>query len=134
MVFGVFDGLHEGHHHFLSEAIQKCDELIVVVAPDEVARILKGHSPHVSLQERIEAITAFAPHVKVVSGDSDSGSWKVLDSYTPDMVILGYDQGAIADELETRAIPYMYLSAHEPGRFKSSILNGVVKPWTSPES
>ena len=45
MVFGVFDGLHEGHKYLLTEAAKLCDELVVVVTLDEAVATLKGHLP-----------------------------------------------------------------------------------------
>lgn len=124
MVFGVFDGLHEGHRHFLSEASDNCDTLVVVVATDKAARALKGRAPRYALTERIEAVREALPGAEVVAGDDETGSWNVLSAHAPDIVILGYDQDALAEELEKRSVPHMYLSAHEPERFKSSILNG----------
>jgi glycerol-3-phosphate cytidylyltransferase-like family protein len=70
----------------------------------------------------MNAIAAFAPRATVVAGDEDTGSWRVLLNHAPDIVMLGYDQDAIANELEKRSVPYLYLSPHEPERFKSSIL------------
>ena len=124
MVFGVFDGFHEGHRHFLSEASKGCNALVVVVATDTAARALKGHVPRHALAERIEAVKEFLPGAEVVAGDDETGSWKVLSAYAPDIVILGYDQDALAEEMKRRSVPHTYLSAYEPERFKSSLLNG----------
>jgi len=43
MVFGVFDGLHEGHLFFLDEAQKYGDNLIIVVASDINVKNIKKH-------------------------------------------------------------------------------------------
>lgn len=120
IVFGVFDCFHEGHKHFLSDAAAKCDELAVVVARDDAVSLLKGFLPSEPLEARMNAIREWNPALSVLPGDADQGSWKILEQVKPDMALLGYDQGALAGELESRAIPYIYLSAHEPEKYKSS--------------
>jgi len=132
IVFGVFDGLHAGHKHFLSKAKAKCDELVVVVAPDEAARVLKGRAPRRALSDRMKNVIAFDSELRVVPGDETQGSWRVLVSEKPDVVLLGYDQDALGAEIEKRGIPVEHLSAHEPEQYKSSIMNG--KPSTLAES
>ena len=42
MVFGTFDGIHDGHRHFLREAKKQGEELIVAVSKDEVVQKLKN--------------------------------------------------------------------------------------------
>jgi cytidyltransferase-like protein len=123
MVFGVFDGLHTGHEHFLKTAASRSSELVVVVAPDEAVRILKGKAPRRSLEERMAAIAAFNPAFMVVPGDEAPGSWQVIVSHEPDVVYLGYDQQALAGELDAHGVNYEFLSSHEPEKYKSSLLN-----------
>ena len=123
MVFGVFDGLHEGHKHFLSEAAKGCDELVVVVAPSETAGMLKGRAPKRNFKERAEAVAAFGQKFLVVSGDITLGAWSVLEKHRPDMVFLGYDQGGIAEELKRRGVPFTALPPYFPERYKSELLN-----------
>ncbi len=45
VVFGVFDGLHEGHKKFLTDAAARCVELIVVVAHPKAVLTLKKKYP-----------------------------------------------------------------------------------------
>jgi FAD synthetase len=45
IAFGVFDGLHEGHRHFLREARKLGGRLTVAVAHDEAVVMLKGRRP-----------------------------------------------------------------------------------------
>src|SRR3989338_1589975 len=125
MVFGVFDGLHEGHKYLLTEAAKLCDELVVVVTLDEAVSTLKGHLPQQRYKERVAAITAFNPTLKIVEGDPALGEWTVLKTHKPDMVILGYDQERIAKELRLVSVFYKFVSAYKPAEFKSSIVNGT---------
>lgn len=123
LVFGVFDGLHEGHRHFLSQALTLCDELIVVVAQSETVQTLKGHAPKYSYKERRSAITAFKDTLTIVPGDFVLGSWSAIHTHKPDVVFLGYDQYSIAEELKKMAIPMVFLESHYPETYKSSLLH-----------
>lgn len=123
MVFGVFDGLHEGHRHFLLEALQYCQQLIVVVAHPDIVLALKQRLPMQPLEERIRAVSAFHPPLHVIAGDTAIGTWSALKQYQPDIVFLGYDQERLGQELKTLDIPSQFISSHYPEKFKSSLLN-----------
>jgi cytidyltransferase-like protein len=123
IVFGVFDGLHEGHKSFLRQAASKCDQLTVVVTVPEIVQALKNRVPKYSYADRFAAIQAFDKELKVVPSDAVLGEWSVLENLRPDMVFLGYDQQAIATELEKLGVPFTFLTSHEPERYKSSILH-----------
>ena len=126
MVFGVFDGLHEGHRYFLSEAARRCERLIVVLTLPETAEKLKGRTPRYSFAERAEALLAFNPALSIVPSDSALGAWNVLEAEHPDHVFLGYDQEALAQELMRKSIPATSLPAHFPERYKSGLLNAKI--------
>jgi len=123
MVFGVFDGLHEGHKFLLTEAAKGCEELVVVVTPDETVKLLKKRFPKHPYSARSSAITQFNSSLKVIPGDEKPGQWTVLADHRPDMVFLGYDQQAIADELKKIDIPFTFLAPHHPHKYKSSLLD-----------
>src|SRR3989344_4689818 len=100
MVFGVFDGLHEGHRAFLKEAKAQGDYLIAVLARDHIVEHLKGHLPRLNLAGRFEHLKK-ADHVDaVVVGDVNLGEWNVLDLHRPAVIALGYDQEALKEDLE----------------------------------
>ncbi len=122
MVFGVFDGLHPGHHHFLREAETHCSQLIVVVARDRVVEDLKHKTPTFSERERHDTLQAAFPNARVILGDTTQGSWGPLQ-YHPDCVFLGYDQATLGDALQARGQRVHTLSPHEPHRYKSSLLH-----------
>lgn len=123
VVFGVFDGLHEGHKYFLTEAAKRCEKLIVAVTSSEVVLHLKGHLPRFEQNERIIVIQNFNSKLEVVEGDETLGRWTVLKKYIPEIVFLGHDQQALAKELTKLNIPFIFLGAHHPERHKSSIIH-----------
>ncbi|MBY0539134.1 adenylyltransferase/cytidyltransferase family protein [Patescibacteria group bacterium] len=122
LVFGVFDGFHEGHKFFLKEALKRTDELLVVVASDIAVEILKGKSPRVLFVERARAVSDFDNRIRTIQGDDEQGSWSVLKNAQPDIVFLGYDQTAIADELKKMKVRFDFIEPHEPHVYKSSKL------------
>jgi cytidyltransferase-like protein len=121
MVFGVFDNFHPGHEFFLSAAVQKCNELIVVVTLSEIVLLLKGKLPVHDFNNRMLNIKKFNPELIVVPGDTKLGAWDVLKTYSPDIIFLGYDQQSIAQELEKLNMPYVFLNSYEPNKYKSSL-------------
>lgn len=123
IVFGVFDGMHEGHKHFLSEASKLADKLTIVLTLPETAVILKGRSPRHSYEERKAAIRAFKPDAEIVPSDAKLGEWSVFKNRKPCLVILGYDQQGIAKELEKIGVYFIFIDSHYPEKYKSSLLN-----------
>ena len=129
MIFGVFDGLHEGHKYFLSKAKKLGDHLIAVVTTDESVKKLKGNLPTVSFDKRQEGILKNDNVDEVVPNDRELYAWGVLDKHKPDIIAIGYDQTelkkALEDyiqkkglKLELRVIP-----SFKPHQYKSSLLN-----------
>ncbi len=123
MVYGVFDGFHEGHRHFLEQAKEHCDTLIVVVAHPAIVSALKQHTPHYSLPERIDAIHTRYNDCTIIAGDTEIGTWSALKQYQPDIILLGYDQERLGQELERLGVRHTFISSHHPEKFKSSLLN-----------
>ena len=121
MVFGVFDGLHEGHKHFLVDAKGRCEKLIVVVTRDSVSKTRKGFAPKRNEAERVLALKDYDGELSVVLGDDEDGSWHVLDAYDPERVFLGYDQAEMSIELKKMGIPFTFLDAYKPGEYRSSL-------------
>jgi cytidyltransferase-like protein len=78
MVFGVFDGLHDGHREFLRHARGHGDYLIAVVTPDHIVHELKGRVPDEHEGDRIEKLWLEGLADRVVVGDSDLGTWQVV--------------------------------------------------------
>ena len=101
LCFGTFDGLHDGHRFFLREAGKLGDSLIVIVARDETVTELKHRTVRLTLAERMAAIVEEFPKASVVAGDRVQGSWKVLQTYTPQIIALGHDQDALGSALNS---------------------------------
>ncbi len=128
MVFGVFDGIHQGHRALLKEAKSHGDYLIAVVTQDHVIQYLKGHPPHRNFAERAAALRNEDIVDLVVKGDGDLGSWGVIAKHKPDIIALGYDQGMLRTSLEDyfdkldRKPTIATMNPHEPDIYHSSLL------------
>jgi cytidyltransferase-like protein len=128
LVFGVFDGLHEGHTQFLKQARACGDYLVAVVARDMVAEEVKGMYPRLPANVRLEHLRASGEVDEVVLGDKKSGSYEVVKAQKPAVVALGYDQEKLKEDLEKRRKEFNWeleikvMEPHQPEKFHSSIL------------
>lgn len=130
LVFGVFDRLHPGHLHFLEEARALGESLVVIVARDSTVLRLKNKTPRDSEVARIKALLGVQNVSRSLLGDAELGTYDVLKQENPDVIALGYDQLGLKKDLEEkmgagflRKIPTVVLEAHEPEKYKSSLLN-----------
>lgn len=129
LVFGTFDGLHEGHYAFLKQAREKADRLTVVVAHDETVKQLKGRETMFPLAERMVAVKETSIPDEVIAGDSYLGNYLCLNKAKPDMIALGYDQQELGNDLSRwmkevgQEIPIVTLTAYKPEKYKSSLLH-----------
>ena len=129
-IFGVFDGIHDGHRAFISEAKERGDKLVAVVARDEVVNKLKGKSPINNEASRIKSLLEIPDIDLVFLGDGEEGTYNIVKEIKPDIIYLGYDQQALFDNI-TRAIndgvlpdiELVYGKAHKGDTLHSSILN-----------
>ncbi len=132
MVFGVFDGLHEGHRAMLKEARKYGNYLIAVVMPDLMGRRLKGRVPKLPLKKRIAALKKEKVD-KVVVGDAKMGSWQVLKKYQPKIVACGYDQRELKEALKKKLaqwdspIKVVQLKAWQPNEYHSRLISNKSK-------
>lgn len=99
LVFGVFDGLHDGHKYFLTEAGKLGDNLHICVASDEYVQDFKNKIPKHNIEERKMAIGEFLPKAILHSGDKEIGKWNIFQSIMPDVIALGYDQKGLEEAL-----------------------------------
>jgi len=128
LLFGTFDGVHEGHRSCFLQAKKHADHLVVAVAPDGVVVKLKGRPAHSTAEERVRHLK-FEPLVdEVVMGDREIGTYEVLSTIKPDLVGIGYDQYELAEHLRIWARSFMpnlilvRLESFEPETYKSSKL------------
>ena len=128
LVFGTFDGLHDGHRFFLRKAKKLGERLIVIVAQDSIVKKLKGRAPRESLQERLAGLRGSGLADEAVAGDETLGEWSAVKKYRPETIALGYDQTRLAAELraysqkENLPITLVTLPSHKPGTFHSRFL------------
>ncbi|MBI2075335.1 MAG: adenylyltransferase/cytidyltransferase family protein [Candidatus Harrisonbacteria bacterium] len=128
MVFGVFDGMHEGHKAFLREAKKFGEHLIAVVAPNHIVEHLKGYLPEIDIAERMAHLEAEDGVGEVAVGDEKLSGWEVIKKYQPDVIALGYDQEALKADLEKNIHQLGYhpeikvMSSFEPNIYHSSLL------------
>jgi FAD synthetase len=106
MASGVFDLLHPGHLHYLSEARKLGDELFVVVATDKTVRKRK-HEPITPQEMRVRMVGALKIVDRAVLG-SDGDMFRVVEELRPDIIALGYDQehdeATLREELAKRRL------------------------------
>ncbi|MEK7546926.1 MAG: adenylyltransferase/cytidyltransferase family protein [Patescibacteria group bacterium] len=130
MIFGVFDGVHDGHKYFLSEAKKLGDHLTAVVAADKVVEILKGRKPARNIAERIAHIETQDGVDGAIAGDAEMGSWDIVKKFRPDIVAVGYDQKELKEDMENSlknfdwSLEIKIISPHQPEKYHNSIING----------
>ena len=114
LVFGVFDGIHEGHRAFLQQARQSQNKrgilrgtnakekvlLVAAVTRDEVVERLKGRKPRKDQGLRIKELMEAGLVDEAVEGDEETGRWEVIGKVRPDIIALGYDQDALRVALQ----------------------------------
>ena len=132
MVFGTFDGLHEGHRDLFAQAKRHGDTLIVIVARDTTVEKVKGRKPRAEENERLAAVKMDASVSDAYLGNTGE-VYQVITDHKPDTICLGYDQQAFTAELadwlvkQYRSIPIIRLTAFHPDKYKSSLLRERAK-------
>jgi FAD synthetase len=129
LIFGVFDLLHPGHGHFISESAKLGDELVVVVARDAGVEKRKGRLPEYNETKRLAAIRELSQVAEAELSDEMEGNYEVVKKFRPDIIALGHDQQALRADLMRAmkegiipGIKLVEISAHEPDKFKTSKL------------
>lgn len=134
LVFGTFDGLHEGHLDLFKQARELGDYLIVVVSRDSTVKKNKNKTPKFNEQERLKAVQENIMVNEARLGNEEHDPTK--DRYTlikeinPDIVCLGYDQARFAEKLHKELaemglghVRVEILKPYKPEIYHSSLLN-----------
>jgi FAD synthetase len=129
LIFGVFDGIHEGHLSFINNAKKVGDHLVAIVARDSIVKGLKGELPKYNEVERIEALLKIPEIDRVLLGDLELSTYNILKEVKPDVVFLGYDQNVLYEDLkkkiksgDLKEIEIILGTPHKGDEFHSSIL------------
>jgi FAD synthetase len=126
LVFGTFDGIHEGHMHFLKEA-SKLGDLTVSVSSDENVITLKKHEPVFKASLRKRKVLELKITDSVIIGEKGVETWNHLKKIKPDIIALGYDQRELKKSLMPLAKIYNFkikvLKSFKPKIFHSRLLS-----------
>lgn len=140
LVFGTFDGLHEGHKDFFRQAREYEDppshkaserqvHLVVVVGRDSTVERTKNRLPKFNEQERLKAVQECEFVNEARLGNEGNNPYKVIEEVNPQIICLGYDQTHFVDKLEQKikemglTINIIRLKPYKPEIYHSSILN-----------
>ena len=128
VVFGVFDGIHEGHRYLFHQAKSHGEELFVIVGRDQTTSRLKNQRPRLSEYDRLHGVLREQWVADAVLGDERLSTYYVLEQLNQDVICLGYDQHELAQDLrrwmaeQARLIPTVTLQPFKPGHFHNSLL------------
>lgn len=100
VVFGIFDGIHNGHRSLFARAKEYGDYLVVIVGRDKSCLELKQKKPENSEEKRRELVEKEENVDEAVLGDKELSTYKVLQEIDPDVVCLGYDQEELSQDLK----------------------------------
>ena len=134
LVFGTFDGLHEGHKDLFSQAAKYGDYVIAVVARDSTVLKNKGRHPKFNEQERLNEVKLSGLVQEAVLGDENhdtkNSQYDLIAKIKPDIICLGYDQAPFKEKLgeelkrmNLETVEIVILKPYKPETYKSSILN-----------
>lgn len=73
LALSSFDMFHVGHLSAIRQALEAIDDLVLVVADDQLVRARRGSEPWVAATERVEVLAAFFPSLAVESTATDDG-------------------------------------------------------------
>lgn len=129
MLFGTFDGLHEGHLNFFKQARELADDvfLIACIARDKNVFKIKNKKTILLENKRKSLVKRCNLIDKVVLGNLDNYLSQILKE-KPDIIALGYDQKVFVKELKDYIkkkkldIKIVRLKSHKPHIYKNSLL------------
>ena len=129
LVFGTFDGLHEGHKDFFRQAKEFGDYLMVVVGRDSTVLSVKKKTPKFNENDRLDVVQKCKYVDFARLGNENVSKYEVIKELKPDVICLGYDQSFFTGQLEEKIkemgfnIPIVRLNAYKQKIYKSSLLN-----------
>ncbi|MCL2134654.1 MAG: FAD synthase [Candidatus Bathyarchaeota archaeon] len=106
---GVFDLLHLGHVRYLEQAKHaggKNAVLIVIIARDSTVEKIKGIKPIMPEDQRKVLVESLKIVDQAILGYKDMAIDEMVNEIKPDIIALGYDQQAMAQNVK------VYLNTH----------------------
>lgn len=128
VIFGIFDGIHDGHRDVFRQAKEQGDELVVIVGKDSASIQWKRKKPVYSEEERLSLVAKERYVDNAVLGDEDQSTYGVLNRVKPDCICLGYDQDMLKKDIERWleqgkcSIPCVVLQPYKETAFHTSLL------------
>lgn len=130
IVFGTFDGLHEGHLDFFKQARKLAERpfLIVSVARDTNVLKIKKKIPFLSEKKRVIFLKKCKLVDKVVLSGIKNHLPHIIRQY-PDIIALGYDQKAYVKNLKKDLknkgvlVKIVRLKSYKEKVYKNHLLN-----------
>ena len=128
VVFGIFDGVHDGHRNFFAQTKKYGDELAVTVGRDSASLMWKGKKPKHTEGDRLKLVLKELNVDLAVLGDEEQSTYSVLRELNPDVICLGYDQEELAEDLQAwmkgkgKQISLYVLKPHKADSFHTSFL------------
>jgi FAD synthetase len=130
MLFGTFDGLHEGHLNFFKQARNLAENvfLIACIARDKNVFKIKNKKTIFLENKRKNLVKKCNLIDKVVLGSLNDYLAQILKE-KPDIIALGYDQKVFVKELKNYIkqkklnIKIVRLKSHKQNIYKNSLLN-----------
>ena len=129
MIFGTFDGVHDGHRALFAQAAEHGDWIMAVVARDETVKSVKGRVPRYDECDRMAELLQINVLDDIIMGSLNEKKCNVVLEHKPDVVMIGYDQEHFIDELyelvdeDEHDFVIVRAKSFEPSVYKSSLLN-----------
>ncbi|MFW6117807.1 MAG: adenylyltransferase/cytidyltransferase family protein [Thermoproteota archaeon] len=101
---GTFDLLHLGHVKYLEQAKKAggpSAELVVIVARDSTVEERRKEKPIIPENQRRALVGSLEVVDEAVLGYEDLDIGRVIEKIKPDVIALGYDQGAIEQRVRS---------------------------------
>lgn len=127
---GAFDGLHDGHKHFLRECMMNCDRLVVGVNSDlSVRRRKGGERPFHPFVDRVRALEGMLRERDSVLGFEKEGSLaEMITCVKPDVLFKGEDY--IGKAITGAAGIRIHWIARHPGYSTTQLQQAIDKAYS----
>ncbi|PKB71601.1 MAG: hypothetical protein BZY87_04355 [SAR202 cluster bacterium Io17-Chloro-G6] len=100
VLFGTFDGVHDGHRDLFRQARAFGGRLTVIIARDLMVLRLKHQVPKLAERIRHDIVKGEELVDAAAFGDSELSVYHTLKELNPDIICLGYDQQKLGADLK----------------------------------